>query len=417
MSNASRWASAILAPLIALFAGMGWYLSRSVLFAYAMDAGLASEDVRAMHTTQSYVGMLGLVFAGVIAIALGPSLPLILGAGALSAGLLAVAVLPIDAAPLAFGLAVLGHGMIMPAIYGALARAFDGELESLRNAAFLVVVAALNVGGFASPLLGSSLREVGGTRSVFLSAGAFAAFALVLAAILGVIVLMTRKKEQPESSPARGGPRDKPAPSAGWIRAGVGAGLVVVCAVPWALSAGTAMWLLAPELRYGMREMEASRLDLLNPAVVIALSLLGAVVFVVLHALRSKVPALLVAGLGLAVLGVGAALSAALIDDDARLVTVGAVLVIGAIGEALFMPLLLSRATGDLPLRLETAVAAAWILAIRVIMMLTAFVSDEPSGQRALLWVGALAALVVGVGLAAASFPLRRVFALAEPAR
>src|SRR5690606_32930930 len=108
-----------------------------------------------------------------------------------------------------------------------------------------------------------------------------------------------------------------------------------------------------------------------------------------------KVPALLVAGVGLAVLGVGAALSAALIDDDASFATVGFVLVVGAIGEALFMPLLLSRATGDLPLRLETAVAAAWTLAARVIMLLTAFAFDEPSGQRALLWVGALAALLV----------------------
>ncbi|MNC98237.1 hypothetical protein D3C83_161390 [compost metagenome] len=79
------------------------------------------------------------------------------------------------------------------------------------------------------------------------------------------------------------------------------------------------------------------------------------------------------------------------------------------------MPLLLSRATADLPLRVETAVAAAWTLAFRVIMMLVALIAEEPSGHRALLWVGALAALVVGVGLVAASFPLRRVFAL-EPA-
>jgi dipeptide/tripeptide permease len=187
--------------------------------------------------------------------------------------------------------------------------------------------------------------------------------------------------------------------------------------LPWALSIGAGTWeLLAPELRYGLSEVESTTLHALNPLVVIALSLLAAVAFVVLHALKGKVPALLVAGLGLAVLGVAAALSAALIAPDAGFGTVGFVLVIGAIGEALFLPLLLSRATGDLPLRLETAVAAAWTLAVRVIMMLTAFVSEEPSGQRALLWVGALAALVVGVGLAAASFPLRRVFARPEPA-
>lgn len=408
MSNASRWANAILAPLIALFASGGWYLSRTVSSIYMIEGGgISVEDMASLRITQSVVGMIGLVLGGGIAIATGAWVPLILGAGALSVGLFALAALPVDLAPLALGLAAFGNAMILPALYGALARALDGELESLRNAAFFVVAASINAGAFMSPYLGSVIRETLGFRSVFLTGGGIAVLALVLAVILGVVVLVTRKKEPP-----------KPAPSAGWIRAGVGAGLVVVCALPWALSAGTGMWhLLAPEIAYGMRGAEASRLDLVNPTVVIALSLLGAVVFVVLHALKGKIPALLVAGLGLAVLGVGAALGAALIDDDASLVTVGAVFLIGAIGEALFLPLLLSRATGDLPLRLETAVAAAWILAIRLTVMLTSFVSDEPSGQRALLWVGALAALVVGVALAAASFPLRRVFALPHPER
>lgn len=407
MSSASRWASAILAPSIAFFASAGWYLARTVSSIYLIEGGSSVEDMGGMRITHSVVGMLGLALGGGIAIATGPWVPLILGAGALSVGLFALAALPVDAAPIALGLAAFGHAMILPALYGALARALDGELEGLRNAAFLVVAASINAGAFMSPLFGSEIRAALGFRTVFLTGGGIAVVALVLAGILGAVVLMTRKKEPSKSEPA---------PAGGWARAGVGGGVVVVCALPWALAIGAGAWeLLAPELRYGLSEVESTTLHALNPLVVIALSLLGAVAFVVLHALKAKVPALLIAGLGLAVLGVGAALSAALIDEDASLVTVGAVLVIGAIGEALFLPLLLSRATADLPLRLETAVAAAWILAIRVIMMLTAFVSDEPSGQRALLWVGALAALVVGIGLAAASFPLRRVFAL-EPA-
>src|SRR5690606_19672788 len=160
----------------------------------------------------------------------------------------------------------------------------------------------------------SEMRGAGSFTPVFLTAGMVAACALVLAVILGALVLMTRKKEQPKG----------PAASGGWARAGVGAAVVLVCAVPGLLNAGGGRWqLLRGPLESGLGRAEESTLDVLNPIVVIGVALLGAVVFVVLHALKLKLPALLVAGIGLAVQGIATALGLVLFTPGASFGTLG----------------------------------------------------------------------------------------------
>lgn len=368
---------------------------------------MSLEDIASTLRTLGIVGMGGLVAAGAVAIVTGPWIPLVLGAMALCAGLFALGALPAEAAPFALGLAAFGQAMCMASSYGALAKALDGERENLRNAAFLLVTAGINVAALSAAPLTEALVSGDGFTPVFVTAGAQAVFALVLAALLAGVVLLTHAKK-----PAEKAPPARPAQLA------VVLGLVLVCATPYALSLSSGTWdRLAPELIHRLGMEDGEWLHMINPGVTFALALFAAVVFVILHALRVRVPALLLAGAGLATIGFATALTAALVGPEMRFSTLGTVLAVGAIGETLFLPLLLSRATADLPMRLETAAAALWLFAVRALMLLGGWVIDPESGSRALVWVSALAAVGVGLGLAAAAFPLRRVFTPATSAR
>lgn len=401
MSPAARWTTIAWVPLFATTVACAWYGARSVTTLYLIEeGGLEIASLGSLRIAQGLAAMVGMLLAGGIALIAGPWVPAILGAAVLACGIGAAAVLPPEAGAIALVAASLGHGMIWPSLYGAVARALRGERESLRVATFFLAYLAINAGSFVVTFATQGAREIG-YRAVFGASGGVAALAFVLAAAMGVVVLATRRSAE----------EDPPAPARAPHLAAVAA-LVVVAAVPWiaALQAMDAWHTLVPDFfdRFGD---STPFLFAINPVVVIALTAILALTFLVLHALRARVPALAFAGAGLAVVGVAAVLTVAVVGPEVSLGALATAAVVSAIGEALFLAPFLSRLAGDLPHRLETAVIALWSLVTRGLgMAIAPLVAEEPA-LRALLWLGGLSAVVAGVGLAIAAFPLRRVFA------
>jgi len=408
MKPFARWSSFAILPAVAFFEGAAWYGTRTVLSQYMVsEGGSTSAEVGTLHAVISVVGLVGTVLAGLGAIAIGPWAFMALGTLVACGGALALGILPPDAALLAAALLSFGHGLLRPTIYGAGARAFGDDREHLRSALFLLLWGSMNLAGWLSPMVTGSFGGVlvdGGAGLAFVLAGGSAALAFLLATGLAVAVVVTREKDPAKRSnpPARG------------VHLVVVFGIVLVVVMPWGLVTSTSFDHLFV-LVNALDDPDAmSTFFSINPLTVMLACAFGAVVLVVLHVTKVRLPTLLLVGLGLVILGAGMVMML-LVDRDAPSVAaISLALVTMAVGEVLVGPLLLSRVTGDLPYRLETLVAALWIGLASVPSMIVSWLdADEPS--RALAWSGVIAVVCLGCVLVAAAFPLRRVFAAPGP--
>jgi dipeptide/tripeptide permease len=399
MTSANRWTAYLVLPLFAVFEASGYYAMRSLLTIYLVEThGGGWEELRSQMFLMSGASIAGTIVAAMVAVGTGPWVVLALGSLAAVIGLGALGILPPELSTVGALLVSFGHGLLRPALYGAAASTFREQREHLRDSLFCLLWMALNAGGFLGPLLGDQLRESFGARPIFLVAAVFVGIALALAAVGTLVSLVSRPKPAPKIA-FRG-------PQVGATIAIAAVGTLAWCASGWT-SEIPATGISGAHDPYAPVQW----LHLVSPVVVGSLSGLCGAVFAVLYLVKVRVPTLAIAGVGSVMLGLAGIVALILLPPYAE-GTVGLSLALLGVGEALFAPLLLSRATGDLPWRLETAVVALWLAAFQIVSLLTSSVMEGESWpSRGLAWAGVALTLLSGAALVVAAFALRKLLA------
>lgn len=403
-------------PVIVLLDSFVWFGMSSVYSRYLTDTyqgglGLEFSVYGEVREWQLLAMMCATVFGGILAIGLGPRFTMVLGllvcgAGVVATGLLGGVSLYAPAIVVA-----IGQGIYRPSVYGAAAEVLPFPRGQLRNVLFVVIYVTLNLGAALSSWLTWKLTEVTSFQAIFMAMAA----ALFLAAIVGLLLAFAHLFLGPsqhggESEPSAGVPPTLPTTRRLDPRfIAVGLGLIVVTAIPW-MSFGL-MW----ELQFTAAEHLGTDLTYtswffsLNPLIVIFVGLLLAAVLLVLHLTRIRIPTLLLVGLGLMVMGAGmAALLLCFVVQQPPLLLLSVAVI--AAGEVLMAPLLASRIAGDQHGRLVTLMTALWLAASYGSSQLLSHLGLHDSGALQLLGgIVAAVCVVVGLGLAIAAYPLRKV--------
>ena len=383
MPKAARTATLVGLPLIVLFEMLSYYGLRAVSASYMEGV----DD--SFSGWVPLVGLGGTLLAAGAGLAFGPWSVLVAGLLFAGVGALLMGALPPELALVGAMTVAFAHGLVRPALYGAAAAPFGRDREHARNALFVGLGMAANVGGFLGPPFLGTMADTFSYAIGFAAAGV-----LAVPALSGAFALASRVP--------RGAQR------AGWSPPPLGAahlglvlGFAALAALPFVFGSG-----LGFERRLEIVGQSGGVwvLTLVEAAVAIVVGLGGLVGLIVLHLRGARVSTLVLIGVGL--LGTAASGGLFLVLDStgpALWLAVG----LAAMGPVLVGPLLMSRLCGDLPPRSATAVASAWVLLTSWFSALRPVVhwSVSPS----LAWIGAVSAVVLGIALLVGARRLERV--------
>ncbi len=407
MRPSRRLAAVLFLPAILTLQAWAWWGTHPIL----VD-GHYAEIAAYAGTTERTLTLVGIAAAAAAAVAVGPWLVL---AGGLFLVALSWFLVPVvgpawmDAARNG---AALGYGVIAPCLWAAAVLPFPRPYEAARNAMVIGLWALAGGTAIAGPVLWEMLLNQGGGVLAYGSAATLAGVAASLAALLWAGWFLTRDPDADAEAVTER--LDLPV-----VATAAALGVVVVlpysAAMTWfdaaapmfsgiggSYSSATGYVFGVPV--YLPTLFSGAWWELVNPAFVGWFGLLVSACFVVLATARRNVPALRVAGLGLAILSLGVTL----LDPNRAPEQLVAVFALLALGEVLVGPLLLSRIGGDHHWRATTAVVGAWMAArITTAAGLTWLRDNVPAASDLHLW-GALAGAAVGLVLIAAAGPLQR---------
>lgn len=415
MARVRPIATFALVPPVVLLDALVWYgvMSSLTLFmiAPAYEGGLEMDHLDAGTRYGVMQGVVAVcsVLGGLLAIGVGSHLVLVLGLATAFAGVVALGISDTTTFWVALVLMGAGQGLARPGLYATAANAFRYPAEHLRNALFVTCWASFNLGAVLAPIVTISVQQALGYRTTFHLLGGVMLLAMLVAAGLGIIAFVRRHRPVPQ--PDTGRRFD------GNIF-GLAVGVAALAIVPWAgYSVVHALWI--DRLMAAGTPFEISTLFSINPIVVLVLSLLIVPVLLLVHWQRLNVPTLMIAGVGLAVMGLGILpMVLAPLDLIVPLFIAGVVVV--SVGEILAGPFLMSRLLGDLHWRLTALVAGIWLAGVAGITALVnavAYAGIPPLTPS--VTAGFVAVVAIGIGLlfAAAAWPLRSFFVPADAAQ
>lgn len=392
-----RWLTFGILPVVVFCDAFSWYAMYSLIALHLNDAGMSVEQVGTLLSISRWLIVGATLVGGILAIGTGPWI--LLGAGALiaSAGL-GLMSLSTDTATVGLALAAIGHGLMRPGLWGAAARAFEGRHEPMRNGLFVLLWGSTNVAALISPAASASARSALDFTAITLVGALLVSFAMVLAVIGGGVTWHVHRHDPPEPGFAIQG---RHALAVG--------GIVLLAGLPWG-----AYGLVYRTLDEAFRHLPVAQRGLwysINPTAVSVVAGLLCVVFVVLFLLKKQVPTLLFAGIGMALVGIGAAVLGLASSGIPSMPLVLAGILISALGEVMAGPLLISRIAGDMPKRLVCLAPALWLFVTGAMSsVLFAAVAAVPDIADAAIWVIAALSFVVGAVFAAGAYPARKLF-------
>jgi len=371
-----------------------FYGVRSALFPWmagdlGMDEGEAVEALHLAVTSVAFAPLLG----GVLALAVGPRVTLVVGAvvAALGYGVLAVTV----AGPPIYGLSLvtIGAGLFRPAWLVALAREFAYPHGNRRTAVLLMAFVGIDLATMLATIGALFVQNAGGAGTVF---GVGAGVSVLVAALTAGVVFM-RKRVGPKADVATFGGRPE-----------VGAGVLLLLLLPCYLATGALDTLLSAarsDVSFESRRL----LTLLGPVTTVAVTLIAAAVFFVAARKRARPLALPVIGGGLVVtaLGVGVGSLADLESGLTALPLVGVILM--EVGEAVVVCVALARVAADTRPRTATMVLALFLVAPRGLGLL-ALAAPDLTVTRIVAVAGAALTLLAGVGRLVFAGRMQRYF-------
>jgi len=392
-------------PSIALLAAGSWYGLRSLLPTYLIMAGVPYATLGLLYGSLTFGRAGAFLCGGILAAIAGPHVAAATGLGLCTAGLLvlsAASYVPASMTPFYAGvaLATFGSGLATPGLWGAAAATFARPAHGYRDALFLLMYAAVQVGASAaglSPLM--SLTVVGSLPvPPFLAAAVLAGIGAVLAA--GLVASQVALPPVPESDPSE---RFDGRPVA------LALGLAALAIAPW--TGFTTILDQLYSLPYAISASAAPSAFVtgVNPVIVFLASVIGAAVAAALAALRFDFPTLPLVAAGLLLGALGGGIGAAAIPVSAALIPVAMMVASG--GEALVTPLLMSRLTGDLHWRASALIVGGWLSATTFTSGLLSSLAQAlgPANPTLPVLFAAAASSLGGVVILAVAIPHHRV--------
>jgi dipeptide/tripeptide permease len=356
----------------------------------ASEGGLAMtmEEVATSYAIRTTLTALAPLLGGLVAIATGPRITMVAGALLVTISYVVQAAASQTTILVAMVVWAVGHGLLLPSLYAVVAREFSGQREAFKIVPFVLIYIAVNVGAMIAPVLAGSIRDLGASFSA-ICVGAAVIMTIVLAALTTVGLL---------------GAKQQPPSSKGKVELGL---LIVLVAVSPALvihSLGFDLIFRAAStvVSAGLPEV----LFMINPAVVLLVTLGLAVAMLVLGALKKRPYTLVVIGAGIVVTAFSA-LPMLLADLATSLPAQLASVAVLAMGEALVLALTMARMATGTHARFATLVLAVWFCVSRGIFSLGSAVSDAGFGKP-LLIAAAIGCVLTGAALLALGPALRR---------
>lgn len=390
----SRLSIFVLLPVVVVIERFTYYAMRNAIWSSALAQGLDSEEIRTLVGRLTLMLVFFPLLGGLLALAILPRWTLVIGACVTAAGYAILGALG-EPSTSAFLVLAIGLGLLRPAAYAAAATTVRDPEESLRNALFLGLYCAVNVGsllsGLVVELLQSGSEE---TRAGTLSLVSWIAAALlVLAVPLSAAIALAPRFDREPAVPA---PRFTG-------RGEIGAVLVILVLASGWLAIDVAAPFQYRHLPYDLRVAYY-----LNPVLVIAVSVLGIIGFSAAVFARRRIPALYVIPAGallvalsvlpLVPIGFGA-------DGEAATALAVVSVALASLGEPLFFGLVLSRAAAIHP-RTSALAVAIWLLGIGVVSQLWSKLDpllerSSPMTALAVLLAAALGTVIGAIALVA----------------
>ena len=404
VTTSPRLLTTVLIFTVLLLHSLGYYMSRGMLHALLLDTlQLPEADVRDLMQGGMFTRPLGALAGGVTAAFVGPVPALaigLLGSATGQGGLCASS--GATTAGAALMLVSAAQGFFRPALYVALARQFGRDAESARTAALLLVSLAADIGGFLGPLAGGSLDASMRESVPWIGAAGACGLSLAAAAVTGALLGV--------ASPgmARPGRVD--------VRTLTVAGATVAVAFfYWPLfSFGSAFHMeavfamdMAGPLPFSWL-LAADGLGSWLVTLIVGLGLLAA------QSARLHLPALAVAGVGALLCGASLIPVVGLGPDDYG--PMASLLALQGAGSALVWAGLMSRAVGELNVRVAVLFAALLLAASST----SGAVLGEAPGLLGVSAAGFAAAgaggllSAIGLGMFLAAWPAQRWLGTSE---
>lgn len=397
-------AAFIVLPVIVLLDSGIWFGMSSLLYRHVAEGlGMEIADYGRLRTWMVVATTIGILFGGMVGIALGPRVTMAVGLGICALGMVMLALGPPGMTLASAVVVSAGQGIYRPTTYASAADALPWPRPHLRNTLCVVLYMTLNLGAALSSFLAFEFSEFVGTRMSFVGMAAGLVFATLLAVGLAVAHRLLRPRGEVSAPTPATTRRLDP------TFLGLGLGLIVLTAVPWF------SYSMMFDLQYEAASAQAPQLldsslyFSINPALVVVFGALLVVGLLVAHFTRTGVPTLLPVGLGLGVTGFGmVALLATFHVGGAVMLLVAIVVLAG--GEVLMAPLLASRIAGDQHTRAVTMMTALWMSTGYAGALAVDWVgSASPDGMRLVGWGVAAVCVAVGLVVAGAAFPMRKV--------
>lgn len=389
--KATRWTGYLFLPIAFLFERSAWFSLRSVLWEHVAGEGAAEADAAsAVVRTVSWLVVLSPIAGAAVGYALGARRTLLIGLLSVAAGYL----LLVEGTTVWPGAIVvaLALGLVRPSFLAVAGAVSPDPAETPRTTLFLLLYAMTTLAALGGPAFAANVRA----QELYWIAGGAALFALVAAAAAGIHLLVARVQGAPETEPP--------------ARARPLAGAAVLLAQ---------LFLAVTVLRIGAALLLQSNLAFpptVHPIAVIAVLFLLGLVWVGLAAGGARVPAVVIAAVGLIVLSLAPLpIGLAVADigwryrDLQGFAHLGASIVLGA-GEAIVMAFLLSRISAGAGPRLSVAFVAAWLLATSVTSAILSLTPDSVVVQGVALVMASIACLVAGIVLLVRRKRLRALF-------
>jgi dipeptide/tripeptide permease len=406
--NSRRLLLFVALPVILLLERVSYHWMRALLPLYMKSPApggfeMSSAEFRPAIALLGGLTVFSPLFGGLLAIATGPRIPLVIGTLIASVGCVILANGDAAVVPLALALYALGAGLFKPNIYAIAGAEFGAKEENARNALFFALAGTAGLGAVLAPI-GSALTQTPlGTRGTFhINAAGFLLTAILCGGLVAALVAMRNKS--PPAAPE--GPVKQ-------ARGHRGAFVLLLLLAPYLVGHPLA----SSEAVTALVGLDSGPTTLLYGSEVIAGMLVTVAGFATLLALSlsssKAVPTLLVIGAGLSLFVLGAAVLISLRGAGASLpVIITALGLLGA-GGALIDSLSLSRISADGSPRFSTLLIAVWMMVTNGLSTLLSAAQRAPTGPGLPLAAGA--AFVSSVLLFVLAKRINRAFFSSEP--
>ncbi|MEZ4298368.1 MAG: hypothetical protein R3B70_25680 [Polyangiaceae bacterium] len=375
--NARRAAVLAALPLLFLLERAAYYGMRSVLMMHLNGTGMAMAEARSVMSTGAFLVAVTPLLGGILGIFTGPRALIPAGAVVAAVGYLVLGAGGPGSVGVAMVLIALGGGLFKPGVLGVAGQEMGRDLDTPRAALCLLLYGAINFGAFVSGV-GASAAARDSYTTVFFTSQHLVA--LVVAA--GLLAVLQWAGTRPE-------------PAARTLRAELGGGILIAAVTPLliAFSVLSAIEFEAMETGGGFSgPTSAAWLFSVNPVVVMAMCGIGATALFVLWYSKIRVPLLYVVAGGFGVFALGAAVML-LAGQPPSLPAVALGSAFTAAGEAIVMPLAMSRVLGVSNHRWTALAGSLWLMSSGLVGAVAGFAfTDAPRAGLGLSLLGCLAA-------------------------